>query len=52
MKGSKATRMIGASTTSAVYVRYFPNDLPAQIFVNVPAWPGYFDIEIDCIATV
>ena len=21
------------------------------VFVNVPAWPGRFDIEIDCIAT-
>ena len=25
---------------------------PARIFVNVPAWPGHFDIEIDCIAAV
>jgi 2-iminobutanoate/2-iminopropanoate deaminase len=24
----------------------------ARIFVNVPAWPGHFDIEIDCIAAV
>jgi 2-iminobutanoate/2-iminopropanoate deaminase len=23
-----------------------------RIFVNVPAWPGHFDIEIDCIAAV
>jgi 2-iminobutanoate/2-iminopropanoate deaminase len=35
-----------------VYVRYFPKDPPARIFVNVPAWPDHFDIEIDCIATV
>jgi 2-iminobutanoate/2-iminopropanoate deaminase len=35
-----------------VYRRFFPNDPPARIFVNVPAWPGRFDIEIDCIAVV
>ncbi len=37
---------------NAVYARYFPVDPPARVFVNVPAWPGRFDIEIDCIATV
>ena len=37
---------------NAVYSRYFPKDPPARIFVNVPAWPGHFDIEIDCIAAV
>ncbi|HEY2575877.1 MAG TPA: RidA family protein [Streptosporangiaceae bacterium] len=36
---------------NAVYARYFPADPPARVFVNVPAWPGHFDIEIDCIAT-
>jgi 2-iminobutanoate/2-iminopropanoate deaminase len=35
-----------------VYVRYFPHDPPARIFVCVPAWAGKFDIEIDCIAAV
>jgi hypothetical protein len=25
---------------------------PARVFVNVPAWPGHFDIEIDCVAAV
>ena len=25
---------------------------PARIFINVPAWPGHFDIEIDCTAAV
>ena len=35
---------------NAIYARYFPNDPPARIFVCVPAWPGRFDIEIDCIA--
>ena len=33
-----------------IYVRYFPEDQPARIFLCVPAWPGPFDIEIDCIA--
>jgi 2-iminobutanoate/2-iminopropanoate deaminase len=37
---------------NAIYARYFPNDPPARILVNVPAWPGHFDIEIDCIATI
>jgi 2-iminobutanoate/2-iminopropanoate deaminase len=37
---------------NAVYARYFPEDPPARTFVNVPAWPGPFDIEIDCIATI
>jgi 2-iminobutanoate/2-iminopropanoate deaminase len=36
---------------NAIYARYFPKDPPARIFINVPAWPGHFDIEIDCIAT-
>jgi 2-iminobutanoate/2-iminopropanoate deaminase len=40
------------AAVNAVYARYFPNDPPARIFVNVPAWPGHFDIEIDCIAAV
>jgi 2-iminobutanoate/2-iminopropanoate deaminase len=39
-------------TVNAIYSRYFPTDPPARIFVNVPAWPGHFDIEIDCIATL
>ena len=26
--------------------------LSARIFIYVPAWPGHFDIEIDCIAAV
>jgi 2-iminobutanoate/2-iminopropanoate deaminase len=30
----------------------FPNNPPARIFVCVPAWPGRFDIEIDCVAAV
>jgi len=39
------------SAVNAIYARYFPKDPPARILVCVPAWPGRFDIEIDCIAT-
>ena len=35
-----------------VYKKYFPSNFPARIFVNVPAWNGGFDIEVDCIAAV
>jgi 2-iminobutanoate/2-iminopropanoate deaminase len=35
-----------------VYRRFFPKDYPARIFINVPAWAGEFDIEVDCIAAV
>jgi len=35
---------------NAVYSTFFPINPPARIFINVPAWPGHFDIEIDCIA--
>ena len=35
-----------------VYSRFFPKDPPSRIFVNVPAWPGHFDIEIDCVAAL
>ncbi|GGD75596.1 RidA family protein [Caballeronia grimmiae] len=35
-----------------IYARFFGRQPPARIFVNVPAWPGRFDIEIDCIAAV
>jgi 2-iminobutanoate/2-iminopropanoate deaminase len=40
------------AAVNAVYARYFPVDPPARIFVAVPAWPGTFDIEIDCIAAL
>jgi 2-iminobutanoate/2-iminopropanoate deaminase len=39
------------AAVNAIYSRYFPKDPPARIFVCVPAWPGPFDIEIDCVAT-
>ena len=35
-----------------VYRRYFPQNPPARIFINVPAWNGGFDIEVDCVAAV
>jgi 2-iminobutanoate/2-iminopropanoate deaminase len=38
------------ATFNAVYDRYFAGDNPARIFVQVPSWPGPFDVEIDCVA--
>jgi 2-iminobutanoate/2-iminopropanoate deaminase len=40
------------AAVNAIYTRYFPTNPPARIFVSVPAWPGHFDIEIDCVAAV
>jgi 2-iminobutanoate/2-iminopropanoate deaminase len=40
------------AAVNAIYARFFPLDPPARIFTCVPAWPGPFDIEIDCIAAV
>ena len=40
------------AAVNAIYARYFPINPPARIFVSVPAWPGHFDIEIDCVAAV
>jgi 2-iminobutanoate/2-iminopropanoate deaminase len=37
---------------NSIYARYFPKDPPARIFVCVPAWPGPFDIEMECIAAL
>jgi 2-iminobutanoate/2-iminopropanoate deaminase len=37
---------------NAVYARFFGPQPPARVFVNVVAWPGDFDIEIDCVAAV
>ena len=34
------------------YARYFPVESPARIFVQVPSWPGPFDVEIDCVAVL
>jgi 2-iminobutanoate/2-iminopropanoate deaminase len=38
------------AAVNAIYARYFPKDPPARIFICVPAWPGHFDVEMDCIA--
>ena len=35
-----------------VYARYFPTQSPARIFLQVPSWPGPFDVEVDCVAVV
>ena len=37
---------------NGVYAKFFPKNPPALMFVNVPAHPGPFDIEIDCVASV
>jgi len=37
-------------TFNEVYAGYFSVDSPARIFVQVPSWPGPFDVEIDCVA--
>lgn len=40
------------AAVNTIYARYFPTDPPARVFVCVPAWPGTFDIEVDCVASV
>jgi 2-iminobutanoate/2-iminopropanoate deaminase len=40
------------AAVNTIYARYFPKLPPARIFVCVPAWPGHFDIEVDCVAAV
>jgi 2-iminobutanoate/2-iminopropanoate deaminase len=40
------------AAVNTIYARFFPKDPPARIFICVPAWPGPFDIEIDCVAAV
>jgi 2-iminobutanoate/2-iminopropanoate deaminase len=40
------------AAVNEIYARYFPKNQPARIFVCVPAWPGHFDIEIDCVAAL
>ena len=37
---------------NGVYAKFFSKNPPARMFVNVPAHPGPFDIEIDCVASV
>jgi 2-iminobutanoate/2-iminopropanoate deaminase len=38
------------AAVNTIYARFFPKDPPARVFICVPAWPGPFDIEIDCVA--
>ena len=40
------------AAVNAIYARYFPKNPPARMFVCVVAWPGRFDIEIDCVAAI
>ena len=40
------------AAVNAIYSRYFAEEPPTRVFICVPAWPGPFDIEIDCIAAV
>jgi len=40
------------ATFNAVYDRYFPDNAPSRIFMHIHAWPGPFDVEIDCVAVV
>jgi 2-iminobutanoate/2-iminopropanoate deaminase len=40
------------AAVNSIYARYFPKEPPARIFVCVSAWPGHFDIEMDCVAAV
>ena len=40
------------ATFNAIYARYFGGEPPARIFICVVAWPGPFDIEVDCVAVV
>ena len=37
---------------NAAYMRYFPDEAPARIFLCVPCFFGPFDVEVDCIAVV
>jgi 2-iminobutanoate/2-iminopropanoate deaminase len=40
------------ATFNAVYDRYFPKDAPSRIFMFIHSWPGPFDLEIDCVASL
>ena len=35
-----------------IYVRFFPSESPARIFLHVPSFTGPFDIEVDCTAAI
>ena len=40
------------AAVNAVYSTVLSEEPAGANFVNVPAWPGHFDIEIDCVAAV
>jgi 2-iminobutanoate/2-iminopropanoate deaminase len=35
-----------------VYVKYFPTNWPARMFLCVQPWAGRFDVEMTCVAAV
>jgi len=39
-------------TINLVYANYFGNTPPARVFICVQGWPGHFNVEIDCIASI
>jgi 2-iminobutanoate/2-iminopropanoate deaminase len=39
-------------TINRVYASYFGNTPPARVFICVAGWPGDFNVEIDCIASI
>jgi len=47
-----ATSVKDFAAINTVYGRFFPRNPPARMFVNVPAHPAPFDIEIDCVAAI
>ena len=46
------TRVDKFAAITEIYRKYFPVDPPTRTFVVVPSWPGAFDIEIECVATL
>jgi len=41
-----------SSVVNEIHAWYFPKNPCSRIFVNVPAWPEHFDIEIGCVAAL
>jgi len=39
-------------TINRVYARYFGDSPPARVFICVAGWPGNFNVEIDCVASI
>jgi hypothetical protein len=44
---AEAVQGFDAEDQTEIVLRFFPHARPARAFVNGPAWPGRFDIEID-----